>query len=169
MINLVASIDATWREDEDATPWNGDADRPALLRALQGWSRESRDLILQAEGWRAWPLYVRPPIGGYAAGRVALVGDAAHPMVPFLAQGAGQAIEDAGALARVLADDADPAPALQAYSRQRAPRAGRIQREALTQARIYHLSGPMALARDMTMRALGPDRLLQRYDWIYSA
>jgi len=170
-INVVASIDARWRESagDAGADWNAEADRPALLRALQDWSRESRDLVLQAEDWRAWPLFHRLPIASYAAGRVALVGDAAHPMLPFLAQGAGQAIEDAGALARCLADDAEPAPALQAYSRLRAPRAGRIQREALNQARIYHLSGPMALARDMTMRALGPDRLLQRYDWIYSA
>ena len=77
--------------------------------------------------------------------------------------------EDAGALARCRAAEPDSAAALRVYSRLRAPRAGRIQREALAQARIYHMSGPMALARDMTMRALGPDRLLQRYDWIYSA
>ena len=169
VINIVASIDASWRDHDDDAPWNAEADRPALLRALKDWSRESRDLVAQAEGWRAWPLYVREPLASYAIGRVALVGDAAHPMVPFLAQGAGQGIEDAGALARCLAAEPDSAAALRVYSRLRAPRAGRIQREALAQARIYHMSGPMALARDMTMRALGPDRLLQRYDWIYSA
>ena len=169
VVNLVATIEAGWRPKAGEDPWDAEADIDALKRAFASWSRESRDLIAQAEGWRAWPLYVRPPISSYAAGRIALVGDAAHPMVPFLAQGAGQAIEDAGALARCLEGGAEISSGLAAYSASRAPRAGRIQRDALTQAKIYHMSGPLALARDLTMRALGPERLLKRYDWIYSA
>jgi len=169
VVNIVATIEAGWRGTPGEAPWDGEADLDALKRAFASWSRESRDLLAQAEGWRAWPLYVRPPIATYASGRVALVGDAAHPMVPFLAQGAGQAIEDAGALARCLEGAADIPAALAAYSASRALRAGRVQRDALSQARIYHMSGPLALARDLTMRALGPERLLQRYDWIYSA
>ena len=121
------------------------------------------------QSWRAWPLYVRPPLAAYATGRVALAGDAAHPMVPFLAQGAAQAIEDAGALAHCLAGAPDVAAALAAYSAQRAPRAGRVQQEALTQAKIYHMSGPLALARDLAMRLAGPERLIRRYDWLYGA
>ena len=74
-----------------------------LNRAFTGWSKEARLLAKAPVQWRAWPLYHRPPISSFSLGRVALVGDAAHPMVPFLAQGAAQAIEDAGALARVLA------------------------------------------------------------------
>jgi salicylate hydroxylase len=169
VVNLVATIEAGWREKPDEAPWDGEADLDALRHAFASWSRESRDLVAQAENWRAWPLYVRPPIPSYASGRIALVGDAAHPMVPFLAQGAGQAIEDAGVLARCLNGAADIPAALAAYSAARAPRAGRVQRDALAQAKIYHMSGPLALARDLTMRALGPERLLQRYDWIYSA
>ena len=87
--------------------------RPArLVRAFHDWSRETRDLIAGAEHWRAWPLNHREPIASYAHGRVALIGDAAHPMVPFLAQGAGQAIEDAGALERRLEATPDIAAAL---------------------------------------------------------
>ena len=73
---------------------------------------------------RAWPLRHRNPIENYAAGRIALAGDAAHPMVPFLAQGAGQAMEDAGSLWRHLSSTRDIPAALAAYSRERAPRAG---------------------------------------------
>ncbi len=169
IVNFVASIESAWRGDHNDDPWDGIADLPALKRAFHEWSRETRDLIASAKSWRAWPLRHREPIASYAHGRVALVGDAAHPMVPFLAQGAGQAIEDAGALARKLGGAHDYAAALAEYSRERAPRAGRVQREALAQARIYHMRGPFALARDVTMRTLGPERLLARYDWLYAA
>lgn len=169
VINLVAVVEAGWRVGTSAHPWDGEADRPALERAFEGWSSRVRALIEAPESWRAWPLYVREPLPSFAAGRVALLGDAAHPMVPFLAQGAAQAIEDAGSLATQLAEIADAPAALAAYSRDRAPRAGRVQREALAQARVYHMSGPMAFARDLTMRALGSERLLARYDWLYAA
>ena len=169
VVNLVATLEAGWRGKPGDDSWDGEADLDALKAAFASWSRESRDLIAQAESWRAWPLYHRAPIDSYVSGRVALIGDAAHPMVPFLAQGAGQAIEDSWALAHALEGAADIPAALKAYSAARAPRAGRVQRDALTQAKIYHMSGPLAFARDLTMRALGPERLLQRYDWIYSA
>ncbi len=90
-------------------------------------------------------------------------------MVPFLAQGAAQAIEDAGALGRAVAQMHDIPAALAAYSRDRVGRAARVQREALRQGRIYHLGGAAALARDTTMKILGPRRLAERYDWLYGA
>ena len=169
LVNLVAVIESGWRGENGASPWDGEADRPALERAFAGWSRETRALLAAAQSWRAWPLFHRKPIARFALGRVALIGDAAHPMLPFLAQGAAQAIEDVGALARRLGEDDDVAAALAAYSRDRTPRAMRVQREASSQARVYHMSGPMALARDLTMRAMGPERLLARYDWLYAA
>jgi salicylate hydroxylase len=90
-------------------------------------------------------------------------------MVPFLAQGAAQAIEDAAALARSLAQVEDIPAALSVYSRDRVGRTARVQREALTLGRIYHMSGPLAFARDATMRVLGSRRLAERYDWLYGA
>jgi salicylate hydroxylase len=168
VVNFVAVIESNWRGEGD-DPWDGEADRDALERAFADWSDEARELIATPDDWRAWPLRHRPPIDSYATGRIALAGDAAHPMVPFLAQGAGQAIEDAGALWRHLSATRDVAAALAGYSRERAPRAGRVQREALAQARIYHLSGPAALARNIVMQALGSKRLLSRYDWLYAA
>jgi salicylate hydroxylase len=169
IVNLVAAIESSWRGDEGDPPWDGVVDRPALDRAFGDWSRDARALIGAAVDWRAWPLYVRPPIAYFSLGRIALIGDAAHPMTPFLAQGAAQAIEDADALARRLADADDVADALAAYSADRVARAGRIQHDALAQGRIYHLSGPLAFARDLAMGVLGPKRLLDRYDWLYAA
>ncbi len=172
LINLVATIGS-------ATPTRGvnRADREknerasgsTLEDAFFGWSREARLLTKTPAEWRVWPLYHRPPISSFSLGRVALVGDAAHPMVPFLAQGAAQAIEDAGAIGRILAQVQDIPTALSMYSCNRAARAGRVQREAVKIGRIYHMGGPFAFARDTTMRLLGTRSLIERYDWLYGA
>jgi len=169
IINLVATIRSQSRVGGGDQQWDGAADRSTLERAFAGWSKEARALIGAPVQWRAWPLYCRPPIPSFSLGRAALVGDAAHPMVPYLAQGAAQAIEDAGALGRMVALAQDIPAALALYSRDRVERAARVQREALRQGRIYHLGGPLAFARDTTMRMLGPRRLSERYDWLYGA
>ncbi len=90
-------------------------------------------------------------------------------MAPFLAQGAAQGIEDAGALARVLTQVEDIQAAVSAYSRNRVGRATRVQREALKLGRIYHMSGPLAFARDLAIRLRGPRGLMERYDWLYGS
>jgi salicylate hydroxylase len=167
IINLVATVGSASR--------TGGADRendqatncPSLERAFAAWSTETRLLTKAPDRWRPWPLYHRPPISSFSLGRVALVGDAAHPMVPFLAQGAAQAIEDAGALGGILAQEQDIPAALSMYSRDRVARAGRVQSEALRLGRIYHMSGPLAFARDATMRLVGTRGLIERYDWLY--
>lgn len=169
IVNVVAVIENSWRGGEPAHPWDGVADRPALERAFAGWSPSTRSLLAAATSWRAWPLYGRPALGSFALGRIALVGDAAHPMVPFLAQGAAQAIEDAGALRNALVRTDEVPRALCDYSRARVSRATRVQREAVRQGQIYHLSGAMAAARDAAMRLLGGRRLSARYDWLYGA
>jgi len=167
IINLVATIASasptggTDQEKDEALSCS------SLQRAFAGWSKEARLLTKGPVQWRAWPLYHRPPISSFSLGRVTLVGDAAHPMVPFLAQGAAQAIEDAGALGRALTQPHDIRAALSTYSRSRVARACRVQREALKLGRIYHMSGPLALARNATMRLLGARGLSERYDWLY--
>jgi salicylate hydroxylase len=167
LINVVAVIEAGWRDRPGEDPWDGEADRAALEAAFARWSKDAQNLIRAARQWRAWPLRQRPPLSELARGRVALIGDAAHPMLPFLAQGAGQAIEDAGTLAECLAATEDTPNALAAYSRRRAPRAARVQAESTKQAQLYHMAGPLALARNLGMRALGAERLFRRYDWLY--
>lgn len=168
IINLVAVIESGWRGRADDHSWNGEADRAALDRAFASWSKATRKLLATAS-WRAWPLYARSPINSFSTGRIALVGDAAHPMVPFLAQGAAQAIEDAGALGRNLARASDVADALMNYSRERVTRARRVQIEAQRQGRIYHMDGLFGFARDTAMRLLGPRILSSRYDWLYGS
>lgn len=172
LINLVATIGAA-RPTVDVDHTNPQEDEKAsgstLKDAFSGWSRELRLLTKVPTQWRPWPLYHRSPISSFSLGRVALVGDAAHPMVPFLAQGAAQAIEDAGAIGRILAQVQDIPSALSMYSRDRVARASRVQREALKLGRIYHMGGPWAFARDTTMRILGARGLIERYDWLYGA
>jgi salicylate hydroxylase len=169
IINLVATIASALPMGGADCEQDEAANRSRLERAFAGWSKEARSLMSAPVEWRAWPLYHRPPLSSFSLGRVALVGDAAHPMVPFLAQGAAQAIEDAGAVGRILAQAQDIPVALSMYSRDRVARAGRVQREALKLGRIYHMSGPFALARDATMRLLGTHGLIARYDWLYGA
>jgi salicylate hydroxylase len=105
-----------------------------------------------------------------------LLGDAAHAMLPFAAQGAGMAIEDAAVLAKCLGETVGEtqnehgpaiAVAMQRYARLRRPRVSRVQRAARQQGRIYHLTGPAAFARDLAIRAMGPRRMLARQSWIY--
>jgi salicylate hydroxylase len=169
IINLVATIASTTPGGGADHQGDGAARQSILESAFKRWSKEARSLISAPIQWRAWPLYYRPPIPSFSVGRVALVGDAAHPMVPFLAQGAAQAIEDAAALARSFAQVQEISAAVSLYSHDRVARAARVQREALKLGHIYHLSGPLAFARDLTMRALGSRRLAERYDWLYGA
>ncbi len=169
IINLVATVRSASPTGGADHQWNGAAKPSILESAFTGWSNKVRSLMSARIQWRVWPLYCRPPIPSFSLGRVALIGDAAHPMVPFLAQGAAQAIEDAGALGRIFAQVQDIPTAVSMYSRDRVVRGAQVQREALKLGRIYHMSGPLAFARDATMRALGPRGLTERYDWLYGA
>ena len=105
------------------------------------------DLLWAADNWFAWPLYGREAHGGWAQGRAALLGDAAHPMLPYLAQGAAMALEDAWVLAQNWRPDA-PAAALQAYAAQRQARCLRVVRTAARNGQIFHASGLTAWGRN---------------------
>ena len=118
---------------------------------------------------RWWPMYDREPLAVWTRGRIALLGDAAHPMLQYLAQGACQAIEDADALARALA--ACPGPqltsqALARYAQTRAAHAARVQRTARTWGDIWHVSGVGALLRDELFRRRPADDYSYT-DWLY--
>jgi len=118
-----------------------------------------------------WPMYDRDPIENWVAGRMVLMGDAAHPMLQYLAQGACQAIEDADALARALAGCPGPqliCKALAGYQAERAAHAARVQRTARTWGDIWHVSGVGALLRDELFRRRPADDYSYT-DWLYGS
>jgi salicylate hydroxylase len=166
LINVVAIIADRW----NAPGWSAPGARDELMRHFTRgrWAREARDLVEIPENWVKWALSDLGDVGFSDRGPATLIGDAAHAMLPFLAQGAAMAIEDAAVLARCLASPAaDPEPGMRRYEAIRRARVRRVQQEARDNSRIYHLSGPAALARNLAMQMLGGERLRARYDWIY--
>jgi salicylate hydroxylase len=169
-INVVAVVPGTWNRPGWSTP--GDGNELKSVFASRKWPGPARMTIGAVDVWKKFALFTLPDGGGWTDGAIALLGDAAHAMLPFAAQGAGMAIEDAAVLAKCLGEGAgengDGIPAaLKRYARLRRPRVGRVQRAARRNGTIYHLSGTAAFARDLAIRALGPNRMLARQDWIY--
>jgi salicylate hydroxylase len=167
LINIVGIVHDDWKE----TGWSAPGDRAEVLRhfARWTWAKPVRELIATPQRWLKWALYERKSGFRGADGPVTLVGDAAHPMLPFLAQGAGMAIEDAVVLAGYLNGSLDdPAKGLRAYEHDRHARTARAQQISHKQGRIYALSGPEALLRNLAMKTMGGERLRSRYDWIYN-
>lgn len=167
LINIVGIVRDEWKE----TGWSAPGERDEILRHFARWTwvEAARDLIATPKRWLKWALYERKSPFAGGEGPVTLIGDAAHPMLPFLAQGAGIAIEDAAVLAYYLKDSLDnPEEALRAYEAARKSRTARTQHVSHRQATIYGLSGPEALLRNTGMRVLGGERLRARYDWIYT-
>jgi salicylate hydroxylase len=167
VVNVVAVADETMPIDWTAEFWSQPADARHVMARFVRFDRSLRDLMAAADEWRCWPLLERPALASWTKGPIALLGDAAHPMLPFLAQGAAQAIEDAAALGRALAASTTIEDGFAAYQAARLARAQRVTMESRRQASIYHQSGPAALARNLTMRVVGSKRLLDRYDWLY--
>ncbi len=140
-----------------------------LQRALQGTCSRLQDLVRMAEHWRAWALFDRPPLQSprdMAKGRVALLGDAAHPMLPYLAQGAGMAIEDADVLAQCWSQAGlSIEQRLQAYAQARWQRVAKVQARARRNAQLFHASGVLAWGRDTAMRVGGAE--VMDMPWLY--
>jgi 2-polyprenyl-6-methoxyphenol hydroxylase-like FAD-dependent oxidoreductase len=159
---------ASWREPEQPAGGRED-DKRALLGRFGAWHDPIPELIdgSLAEAIVRTPLYERPPAGRWADGTVVLVGDAAHPMLPSLGQGACQAIEDAAALASALAAAPDIGAALGEYERRRRPRAELVAQRARRTARLAHLANPAAQTlRDAAVRATGRAGARRRLDRI---
>lgn len=131
------------------------------------WTKPLRDLIEAAPSFRRWPLYDRPPLATWGKDHATLLGDAAHPMLPFIAQGAAAAIEDALVLARHLQGAEEIAPRLRAYETARAQRTAQLQAASLANNRNYHMNGVQRFARDLLLPVIGGDRLIARNDWVY--
>ena len=154
--------------------WDHSANGADLEDALQGTCAALQDVVRSVTdqggpGWRLWPLCDRPPVRSaseMARGVVALIGDAAHPMRPYLAQGAGMAIEDAAELQRALAmHDLEMPLRLRRYALNRWQRNARVQARSIRNGRIFHATGPVRWGRDLSLRLLGA-RLLD-VPWLY--
>ncbi|MCC6946423.1 MAG: FAD-dependent monooxygenase [Bradyrhizobiaceae bacterium] len=161
-INLVA----VFRDDWQSESWSAPAQIGDIPVAYDDWAEMPRTLIEAASTFTRWALADRPPLKRWSEGRVTLLGDAAHPMLPFLAQGAGAALEDAVALSRHVRHHGDVADAFRAYETERAPRTTRLQNAARFTGRIYHARGPLRWARDIKLR-WDAEKLIDRHSWIY--
>ncbi|SNX94584.1 salicylate hydroxylase [Geodermatophilus sabuli] len=163
-VNLVAFAPAG---DFTVESWSATATVEEFLAEFAGWDPRLQDLIRQAGTPGRWALLDREPLDRWSRGPVTLLGDAAHPMFPFFAQGAAQSIEDAAVLARCLADDpAAPARALQRYQSLRIGRTTRLQEISHARAHVNHLpDGPEQEARDAALAAADP---LVQSGWIYA-
>jgi len=166
LINIVAIVNDSWAEPG----WGADGQRDELLAHYSPWNwcEPVREFLAVPERWQKWALYDLPPLGTWGTGPVTLLGDAAHPMLPFLAQGAAMAIEDAAILADQMARlPDDPASAMRRYERARRKRTARVQRAAASNGRVYHLTAGEAWARNLFLRIAGGKMLLRRYNWLY--
>lgn len=149
--------------------WNKTGNQEDMLSAFRTWCSDAKALLGRAEGWRCWSLYRLEGLPSWTSGRIALIGDAAHPVLPYLAQGAALAIEDAVALAKSLSDHAgDARRAFPAYEAARKPRAARVAKSSEQNGARYHMRGAMRLARNFVLRHRAGERLLAGFDWLYA-
>jgi salicylate hydroxylase len=154
----------------DSSFWLGP--KGQLLAGYPNWHPNVLNLFSKAENIFKWGLFDRDPMQTWSSGRVTLLGDAAHPMLPFLSQGAAMAIEDGYVLGAVLAQDSDPATAFKRYEALRLPRTSHVQLESRKRGETYHISSPLKrIYRDALYRAkqiVNPQTSGIQASWVYS-
>jgi salicylate hydroxylase len=153
----------TWNRED----WTDRATIERALAAFQGWHPQIRRIIGEADTCFIWALFDRDPLPRWSAGRVTLLGDACHPMYPFMAQGAAQAIEDGATLTALLAAGGDPAETLRRYEQIRLPRVTRLQQMSRANKYRYHMpDGPEQEARDAALIATR-ERAPETMQWLF--
>ena len=168
-INIVAVAET----GQEAEGWNRSAENEAVHGSFERWNELPLGLIEAAPKWRAWSLFALRPLPQWSRGAAVLLGDAAHPVLPYLAQGAGLAIEDAAKLAELLgAAPLRPSNAFTAYETIRRPRAARVQRAARRFGHAYHMGGTVLgdlvrFPRTLILGLRGQDTTLRGFDWLY--
>lgn len=161
LMNVVALT-----EDENNEPgWSRVGDKLVIRDRFSKWTKDARAIIHAVDEWQIWSLYDAAPKHTWTKGLVALLGDAAHPVLPYLAQGAALAIEDAAILAEeILNSPADLRKSFERYAIKRRPRAERVQRSARENGKTFHYRFPLTTARNFI---LSRTDLSERYDWLY--
>jgi salicylate hydroxylase len=153
----------TWNRED----WTDRATVARALAAFEGWHEQVRTIIAAAETCFIWALFDRDPLQHWSVGRTTLLGDACHPMYPFMGQGAAMAVEDGAVLAACLSATADPAEALRHYERLRLPRVTRLQEMSRANKTRFHMrDGPAQKARDAEW-ARAADRSPDALRWLY--
>ena len=158
-----------WTEHDiwNREDWTDRATIERALAAFEGWHRQVQRIISAADTCFVWALFDRDPLPRWSAGRVTLLGDSCHPMYPFMAQGAAQAIEDGAALAALLAGGGDPAGTLVRYEQNRLPRVTRLQEMSRANKHRYHMpDGPEQIERDAAMVA-NRERAPETMRWLF--
>ncbi len=158
------------RADWAAEGWSHPGDPDALRHAFAGFGGPVPDWLAQVETLWLWGLFRHPVAARWHRGQAAILGDAAHPTLPFMAQGANLALEDAWSLAHVLDAAPSVAAGLSAWQDARAPRVARVIEAANRNARNYHLRPPLAPLAHLILRATGhimPGAPLRQFAWIY--
>ncbi len=164
LFNLVAVFHSNRYEEG----WDSFGDPAELHERFAKTCEPVRTLLNKIESWRMWVLCDRPPIKDWSRGRVTLLGDAAHPMLQYLAQGAGMSIEDAVCLAdRVVASGGDYAAAFRAYQQARYLRTGRVQIMARVYGEFYHASGVAKELRNMMLASRSAEDAMDGMAWLY--
>jgi salicylate hydroxylase len=166
-VNFVGVIE---RGDWQNESWTERGEKAELAADFAGWAKPVTAVIERARECYRWALFDRDPLRTWSAGRVTLLGDACHPMLPFLAQGAVMAIEDAWVLSRKL--KMDVVGALAAYEAQRRPRTSRAQHAARARMSLYHRRGPagrLATYGPLWLAGhLAPGLVTARNDWLFA-
>jgi 3-hydroxybenzoate 6-monooxygenase len=164
LYNLVA----VFHSDRYVEGWNAKADAGELWAHFKGQRPEVIRMLERIETWRMWVLCDREPVKDWSKGRVTLLGDAAHPMLQYLAQGAGMATEDAVWLADEVAQQPDDlSAAFRAYVQQRYLRTARVQIMARVYGDFYHARGPAAELRNQILGPRTPEQSHDGIAWLY--
>jgi salicylate hydroxylase len=166
LVNFVAVVEQdSWTRES----WTDRGEIADALAAFEGWHPQVRSIIEGVDETFVWALFDRSPLERWSVGRVTLLGDACHAMLPFMAQGAAQAIEDGATLGACLAGGrADVAESLRRYERLRAPRTSRLQAMSTENKTRFHLpDGPDQEERDERMSAGSTDWSFKAVAWIY--
>ncbi len=161
--NIVAAIDSPWT----GTGWRETTKASGLQAAFVDAADPLASLLATPLEWIKWAAADVEPLATWTTGNLALIGDAAHAMLPYLAQGAAMSLEDACVLAKMIEQNQSPSTAFAAYAEIRRARTGKVQIESRRLAAIYHANGMKARLRNAALRLLGPQQALKRNEWIY--